>query len=121
MKPVEIAREKIAENLYEQARQSANLLYEMLHRFDPAPDERYELWTKEWGDWASANDIIKKIYLILADQILDIPIPYKVCPECKGEGYTQLYLGRQWGNRCRACSGTGQEIKSIREILGEWE
>ena len=64
-------RENIAKYLYEQARHSANLLYEMLHRFNPDPDERYEAWTKKWGKWASASDLIKKVYLLQADQLLE--------------------------------------------------
>lgn len=64
--------EVIAKALYEQARQGADLLYELLHRFNPEPDERYELWTKKWGDWESADATIRKIYLIQARQICQL-------------------------------------------------
>lgn len=68
-------RKKIAKSQYEHARQGANLLYEMLHRFNPEPDERYELWTRRWSDWETVGNIIQKVYLIQADQLLALLEP----------------------------------------------
>ena len=62
--------EKVAKDLYERARHSANLLHELLSRFVENPDERYELWTEKWAAWEEASDIIRKIYLIEATRLL---------------------------------------------------
>ena len=65
-------REKVAKDLYGKARHSSNLLYELLHRYNPEPDDRYELWTTKWGEWNKLNDTLKKFYRIQADQLKEI-------------------------------------------------
>jgi len=74
-------RERVAKDIYEQVRQTSNLLSELLNRFVKTPDPRYECFATPLPEGAELDSTLKKIYLIQADQILSIRLNDKGEPD----------------------------------------
>lgn len=63
-------REKIAQMLYSKSKTFADLMYDVVKRYNLPSDPRYDSWTTKWGDWDSLDEIFKQIYRLEADYYL---------------------------------------------------
>ena len=66
------------------------------------------------------EQLVKRFGLMEAEEILQAPVS-RQCKVCGGtKEVTALYFSDAPQVTCPRCNGTEEEIKSIKDIVGEW-